>query len=64
MQFEDTLDNLKLKPIPARTNDVKKLTGMKNTYRIRIGDTRIVYTIEWNDKIITIHYVGPRGDAY
>jgi len=63
-QVEETLDILKEKPIPARTNDVIKLKGVKDSFRIRIGDIRMVYTIEWSSKTITIQYIGPRGDAY
>lgn len=63
-QVEETLDTLKARPIPARTNDVVKLKGVKDSFRIRIGDIRIVYTIEWSSKTITIQYIGPRGDAY
>lgn len=47
-QVEETLDTLKTRPIPARTNDVIKLKGVKDSFRIRIGDIRMVYTIEWS----------------
>ena len=42
--------------------DIKKLRGYHATYRLRIGDYRIIYTI-LEDSII-IKAVLPRGSAY
>ncbi len=42
--------------------DVTKLKGLENEYRLRIGDLRVLFTLE-ND-IITINNVKPRGQAY
>ncbi len=63
-QVEETLKVLQNKPIPARTYDIKKMRGVEDTYRIRIGGTRIVYTIERGQRIIIIHYIGSREKAY
>jgi len=43
---------------------VKKLIGMKDMYRIRIGKVRIVYIIDWKDKIISVVRIGFRGKVY
>ena len=45
------IDELKNEPIP---NDAIKLKGSNSLYRIRVGDYRIVYDIEFNKIIITI----------
>lgn len=42
--------------------DIKKLAGLENEYRLRVGDLRVLFTVE-ND-IITINDVKPRGEAY
>jgi len=42
--------------------DIKKLTGLENDYRLRVGDLRVLFTKE-NDRII-INAVIPRGQAY
>ena len=55
---------LKKDPIPFRKADVCKLRGYENTYRIRIGDLRIVYQVSWNERTILIHYIGSRERAY
>jgi mRNA interferase RelE/StbE len=43
--------------------DIKKLKGYKNTYRLRIGNYRIIYQL-YNDDTIIIEAVLPRGNAY
>ncbi len=41
---------LKNDPIPFKKTDVSKLKGYSNTYRIRLGNIRIVYEILWMTK--------------
>ena len=55
---------LKDDPVPFKREDVVKLKGYDSTYRIRIGELRLVYTVSWGERKILIHYAGPRGDAY
>ena len=55
---------LKTDPIPFKKTDVCKLQGYENTYRIRMGNLRIVYQVLWDEKTILIHYIGPRKRAY
>jgi len=43
---------------------VKKLTGFDHTYRIRVGDYRILYNIHENRLVIEIIRVRHRKDAY
>ncbi|MCM1244156.1 MAG: type II toxin-antitoxin system RelE/ParE family toxin [Roseburia sp.] len=42
--------------------DIKKLQGVKNGFRLRVGDLRVLFTPE-HDKIF-IDNVIPRGQAY
>lgn len=42
--------------------DIKKLKGYQNEYRLRVGNLRVLFSLE-ND-IITIKDVLPRGQAY
>jgi len=41
----------------------KKLK-IKDGYRIRVSDYRILYTINQDHKIVTIYKVAPRKDVY
>lgn len=45
-------------------NRVTKLEGTDRTYRIRVGDYRIIYEIEKVEKTITILYVRHRREIY
>jgi len=60
----EVLDKLRTNPLPFRDYDIKKLKGFEDTFRIRLGDIRIVYIIDWSSKMITVHFIGPRGRAY
>lgn len=42
--------------------DIKKLSGLENEYRLRVGDLRVLFTLENN--IITVNDIKPRGQAY
>lgn len=41
-----------------------KLSGAERLYRIRVGQYRIVYEIDSRAKIVTLHYVRHRREAY
>lgn len=43
---------------------VSKLSGSEHLYRIRVGDYRIIYSINDRKKLIIVHYVRHRRDAY
>lgn len=50
--MEEIFILLKDNPVPAKILDVSKLKGLKNTYRIRIGEIRIVYEVKWSERVI------------
>jgi len=59
----EILEILGKNPIP-RSFDLKKLRGYEDTFRIRIGRIRIVYSIDWENERILVHFIGPRERAY
>jgi len=46
-----------------RPNGCKKLVGSDHTYRIRVGDYRIVYDIQDTALVVLVVRVRSRGDA-
>lgn len=44
--------------------DIRKLKGKENTFRIRIGNIRIIYKISWDERIIYIYDVDSRENIY
>ena len=47
-----------------RPRGCKKLKGHENTYRVRVGDYRVVYEIHEKEVIVLIVRVRHRKDAY
>lgn len=43
--------------------DVRRLKGVDEVYRLRVGDWRIIFSYQ-DDLAVVIHRVRPRGDAY
>jgi mRNA interferase RelE/StbE len=41
-----------------------KLAGAEQLYRIRVGDYRIVYTVDKDSRQVIVHYVRHRRDVY
>lgn len=61
------LDRATKERIQARINilpigDIKKLKGHTNSFRLRVGDYRVLFELDGN--IIFITAVLPRGEAY
>lgn len=56
----------KVESFPANPTptDSKKLRDTEHTYRVRVGDYRIIYQINTIDREITICRVRHRKDAY
>lgn len=49
-----------IEKLPA--GDIRKLKGVENGYRLRIGDLRVLFSME--DNYIFIDNILPRGQAY
>ncbi len=60
----ELLHVLENEPIPYSNYDVVKLRGRDNVYRVRIGSIRVIYSIDWTDKQISVDRIGPRGSVY
>lgn len=42
--------------------DIKKLQGIEDAYRLRVGDLRVLFSME--DDIVFIDSILPRGQVY
>ncbi len=58
------LDLLKEDPFSHEQLDIKKLKGIENMYRLRIGTIRIIYQVEEHKLLILVISAGTRGDVY
>ena len=44
--------------------DIKKLKGHDNIYRLRVGDYRILYTVDNGEFVVIVINAGNRGQIY
>ena len=59
-RVEPALQSLAANPRPAQS---KKLQG-GHGYRLRVGDYRVLYTVDDGIRIIAVYRVGHRRDVY
>lgn len=45
-------------------DDIKKLKGHSDLFRLRIGDYRIIYTVDNGEYVVLVIDAGNRGDIY
>ena len=48
--------------LPYNEGDIKKMSGIDDLYRLRVGDYRVLFTKDYD--IIKIEKIGSRGDIY
>jgi mRNA interferase RelE/StbE len=63
VQIQALLKILALSGEP-RPEDCKKLIGMDNKYRLRVGEYRVIYKIDDNAQTVKINKIAHRQDAY
>lgn len=54
----------KLAANPFGKFDIKKLAQTKQSYRLRLGQLRVIYEMDQKQKSIYIHEIGFRGQIY
>ena len=57
----EKIERLGEEPFPPRT---VKLEGGEDLYRIRVGDYRVVYTVDRSARQVMVHSVRHRRDVY
>ena len=60
-RVNEVIEQLSRNPRP---DGVKKLRGEVDFYRVRVGDHRVLYTIDDAEKLIIVHRVMRRENAY
>ena len=55
------LESLVTSPRPP---GCRKLAGTKNSWRLRVGDYRVIYTVDDTSRIVDVIAVRHRSDAY
>lgn len=55
------IESLVHNPLPHAS---KKLLFTEKTYRIRVGDYRVIYQVDYREKTVLINYIRHRKDVY
>ena len=55
---------LESNPVPFKKFDIKKLKGQKDRFRVRLGDFRLTYEVDRDERIIMLLKLERRGRAY
>ena len=67
-KLAEFIEVLRENPYPKPPYDLKPVRGERskgtNTYRLRIGDYRVFYTVYWGDRTIIVTDIRPRESAY
>ena len=61
IRIEEAIESLALQP---RRQSVVKLKGFVHTYRIRVGDHRVVFEISDKNRVILVTKVRHRREVY
>ena len=43
---------------------MRKLRGVQRTWRLRVGDWRVLFSLDYAERIVDVLAVRPRGRAY
>ena len=62
--FQRIIPHIKALAGNPRPVGCRKITGSKNDWRIRVGDYRVIYEIEDEEKVVRVMRVRHREKAY
>lgn len=48
----------------AKNNNLKPLHGIRNGFRVRVGDWRVSFTLDYAAQVMDVFEIAPRGGAY
>jgi len=48
----------------APNNNLRALKGVSNGFRVRVGNWRVSYTVDWEADVMDVFEIAPRGGAY
>lgn len=57
----NAIENLAEDPFPVQS---KKMKDSESSYRLRVGDYRVIYQVDPEKSVITIYHVRHRKDVY
>jgi mRNA interferase RelE/StbE len=62
--FNRIIPQLKALAKKPKPSGCRKITGSQNDWRIRIGDYRVIYEIDEEEKVVKVMRIRHRKDVY
>ncbi|NWG09104.1 MAG: type II toxin-antitoxin system RelE/ParE family toxin [Nitrososphaerales archaeon] len=63
-RMKESIEKLVDYPVILREFDVEKLEGIERTYRIRLGEYRVIFYVDKRQKTIYVTHAGKRESIY
>jgi len=57
----ESIEGLSENPFPVQS---RKMKDAQSTYRLRVGDYRVIYQVDTGNKVVTVYHARHRKDAY
>jgi len=57
----DAIENLSENPFPVQS---RKMRGSESSYRLRVGDYRVIYQVDLANKVVIVYHARHRRDVY
>lgn len=55
------IGKLDLLPVDPKLLDIVKMGGRENTYRVRVGSYRVIFVVDFQNKLIKIEHIETRS---
>lgn len=63
-RMKESIEKLVDYPLILRELDVEKLEGIERTYRIRLGEYRVIFYVDKGQRTIYVTHAGKRESIY
>jgi len=57
----EAIESLSENPFPVQS---RKMKGSESSYRLRVGDYRVIYQVDPENKVVTVYHARHRKDVY
>lgn len=57
----EAIESLLKNPFPVQS---RKMQGAESSYRLRVGDYRVIYQVDTEKKMVTVYHARHRKDVY
>ena len=57
----EAIESLSENPFPVQS---RKMKGSESSYRLRVGDYRVIYQVDTENKVVTVYHARHRKDVY